>query len=63
MTLILSSEHIVKSFNSGDAIFQLLFLVCIALIIGVLISIVRSIKNRTIQLERIEKKIDSLNKH
>ncbi|WP_394187876.1 DUF4083 domain-containing protein [Paenisporosarcina quisquiliarum] len=62
MILILTSEHTVQFFSIGDAIFQLILLAILAGIIGFIISIVRSNKGRKNQLDRIEKKVDFLNK-
>lgn len=62
MILILTSEHTVQFFNIGDALFQLILLAILAGIIGFIISIVRSNKRRKNQLDRIEKKVDFLNK-
>jgi len=62
MILILTSGHTVQFFSIGDAIFQLILLAILAGIIGFIISIVRSNKRRKNQLDRIEKKVDFLNK-
>ncbi|MDX1701754.1 MAG: hypothetical protein R3250_14095 [Melioribacteraceae bacterium] len=63
MVLVITTEHIDKSFHLGDIVIQLLFLGVIALVIGLVVSIVRSNKKRRHQLNRIEKKIDDINHH
>ena len=52
---------VLSSFNLGDALFQLFFLVFIALIFGLIVSFFRFNKQRKNQLNRIEKKIDDMN--
>ncbi|WP_038246483.1 hypothetical protein [Virgibacillus salexigens] len=48
-------------FHFGDVLFQLLSLAFIILIIVLIVSLFRSNKKRTNQLNRIEKKIDDEN--
>lgn len=49
------------SFNFGDVLYQLINLAFIVLIVILIVSFVRSYKNRGKQLNRMEKKIDELN--
>lgn len=48
-------------FNIGDALWQLFNIGFFVLIIVLIVSIFRSNKSRRNQLDRIEKKIDSVN--
>ncbi|MDN4525953.1 DUF4083 family protein [Fictibacillus fluitans] len=45
--------------NVGDIIFQLLAFVFLVLMIIVIVTVVRSFKNRNKQLDRIEEKLDN----
>lgn len=49
-----------SGFNAGDMLFQLFYLGFLVWIISLIVSFVRSRKKQKIQLDRMEKKIDSL---
>lgn len=49
-----------SSFNAGDMLFQLFFLGFLVWIISLIVSFFRSRKKQKIQMDLMEKKIDSL---
>ncbi|RJR08247.1 DUF4083 domain-containing protein [Candidatus Parcubacteria bacterium] len=50
------------AFNLGDALFQLFGVGFLALLVFIVAFVFRSIKQRTIQLNRLEEKVEKLNK-
>jgi len=55
-------EPIIKTYNVGEILFTLISLGFIMLILALVVWVIRSGSKRKQQLDRIEKKIDNLNK-
>lgn len=49
-----------SSFNIGDVLFQLVYLGFLIFIISLIVSFFRSRKKHSIQMDRLEEKIDTL---